>query len=513
MRLDGAGVPLEVALTAKLGHPNLLAVRAHAIIRYAARASSSGCDTPPSQHSASLDSRPPLAPDTAPSSARTAPCTPAAPRWTSQGAGSGFRSGSEDAAGARCSSAGASAGSSPADGAQLGHAARQDAAPSCTSYGGGGSGACSRESSLCGERGSAGRDRGATPPRSARDWDSPGAWGSLPGLGSAGPGRAPADAARPGSAAGAAGAAGRGDGGGPAAQLLASCGAGPGGGGGGGGPAQREEGEVWLLLDFCDRGCLAARARPARALSGVPLLPGDAARPLLLDLWLLVGRTGHGKWLGLGFMVSWHALLPGLCSLACGSDGTATGCRAAAGCTGPPWSCSHGVSMQSEGALRSACGAGLPLACGATRQSIHNSCGVRQAGAGIEPCRLGLQTPERTLADIWGPVCVIIGSEGDPVAQDAARKGWLRTSTLGPADARVVASVMADIAGGMAALHAASVVHGDLSGGARPRRTRRRRAWADGRSACSGAPPGLPGPALEAAPCEQASLPGRRPLV
>jgi hypothetical protein len=83
-------------------------------------------------------------------------------------------------------------------------------------------------------------------------------------------------------------------------------------------------------------------------------------------------------------------------------------------------------------------------------------------------------------------------------AQDAARKGWLRTSTLGSADARVVASIMADIASGMAALHAAGVVHGELSGGARPPRSRRRRAWAGGRSARSGAPPGLPDLALKA---------------
>lgn len=52
-------------------------------------------------------------------------------------------------------------------------------------------------------------------------------------------------------------------------------------------------------------------------------------------------------------------------------------------------------------------------------------------------------------------------------AQDAARKGWLRHTPLGAVDTRVVASVMADVAGGMAALHAAGVVHGDLSGGAR----------------------------------------------
>jgi len=298
MRLDGAGVPLEVALTAKLAHPNLLAARAHAIIRYAARAGSSGSETPPSRRSGSLDSRPPLAPDVAPPAARTALCTPAAPRWPSQGSGSGFSSGFEDAAGARTSSAGASASSGPVDGAQLGHAARQGAAPSCASHGGGGGGACSRESSLCGEQGSCGRSNGATPPRSARDWDSPGAWGSLPGLGSAGPGAAPAGAARPGGATGVAGAAGRGDGGGPAAQLLAGCGAGPGGGGGGGGPAQREEGEVWLLLDFCDRGCLAARARPARAL---PCLSPErraaaargrgAAAAGPLQMRLLVGRN------------------------------------------------------------------------------------------------------------------------------------------------------------------------------------------------------------------------------
>ncbi len=52
------------------------------------------------------------------------------------------------------------------------------------------------------------------------------------------------------------------------------------------------------------------------------------------------------------------------------------------------------------------------------------------------------------------------------LAQDACRKGWLRASPKGPVALDVVLSVASDIASAMIALHAAGVVHGDLSGGA-----------------------------------------------
>ena len=54
--------------------------------------------------------------------------------------------------------------------------------------------------------------------------------------------------------------------------------------------------------------------------------------------------------------------------------------------------------------------------------------------------------------------------------QDACRKGWLRASPTGLVAPAAVLAVAADIAAAMVALHGAGIVHGDLSGGALPRR-------------------------------------------
>ena len=55
MRLNAAGVPLEVALTAGLAHPDLVAARAHAIVRFAPR--SRDRTAAPQRDTASLDGR------------------------------------------------------------------------------------------------------------------------------------------------------------------------------------------------------------------------------------------------------------------------------------------------------------------------------------------------------------------------------------------------------------------------------------------------------------------------
>ena len=75
MRLNAAGVPLEVALTAGLAHPNLVAARAHAIVRFAPR--SRECTAALQRDTASLDGR-----------ARGAPAGPAAGFTAGPAAGS-----------------------------------------------------------------------------------------------------------------------------------------------------------------------------------------------------------------------------------------------------------------------------------------------------------------------------------------------------------------------------------------------------------------------------------------
>lgn len=288
VRRNAEGVPLEVALTANLKHPNLLAARAHTIVRFARRSlgSSSG-GTTPSRHTASEDggaalplrSSAGLSSGFAPVDLSAAGALrPGPPGAGSQTAGSGV--GSPPAAavpprplpGARGggnggrATAGVGTDRSPAGSEPYGQSAMGSNGSSersdCGSLGSSGA----RESQPWGVRGS------ATPPRHPRGWDSPGAWGGSATPMSSYPNPSSYSNQGGGSSAGeaagrlragqrSAGNPERGDqeGAAVAAARAAASWDVMVRDHGGGGRAPQEEGELWLLLDYCNRGCLAVR--------------------------------------------------------------------------------------------------------------------------------------------------------------------------------------------------------------------------------------------------------------
>ena len=266
MRLDAAGVPLEVALTAGLAHPNLLATRAHTIVRFAPR---SGDRTAALQRAAtSLDGRPPAVPAryVAGSMAGSMAGSPA----LAEPAGLPVAVGSAAAMVGQVIGRGgepAAAGTAlpPLPGpVRIGADERLERAMSLSAppaaerlersvSGSSCSGSSWAQMSSAGLAScSAGAMGGtSTPLQDAREWDSPGVWRSLP-----------AACHQPTcEAGGQAGGALRGnprkeDSMATAVQRLSICDSGH---GETKKPAAVEEGEVWLLLDYCNRGCLAVR--------------------------------------------------------------------------------------------------------------------------------------------------------------------------------------------------------------------------------------------------------------
>ena len=288
VRLNAAGVPLEVALTAGLAHPNLVAARAHTIVRFAPRSRDRTAAL--QRDTASLDGR-----------ARGAPAGPAAGSLAGPVAGSAGPAAIGEPAGQRAIVGGVPVLGGQDTGPGVKPAAAGAALPPLPGPVRGGAAAgleraaslsappvvqrlessVSGSSDVCSERSwghtssaspassSAGATGGiATPPQDARECDSPGAWCSSPA------------AANPSPAWGQAGYAPRGnpwkqDSVAPAGRRPDVCDS-----------ARRErkepepkpnpveEGEVWLLLDFCNRGCLGVRPLRPFDCTMSPVCPG-----------------------------------------------------------------------------------------------------------------------------------------------------------------------------------------------------------------------------------------------
>lgn len=272
MRLNTAGVPLEVALTAGLAHPNLVAARAHTIVRFAPRSRDRTAAL--QRDTASLDGR-----------ARGVPAGPAAGFMAGPVAGSAGPATAGKPAGQSAAVGGAAVVEGQDTGSGVKPAAGGAALPPLPGPVRSGADAgleraaslsapaavqrlersVSGSSDVCSERSwaptssagrassSAGAARGtSTPPQDAREWDSPGAWRSLPAAANPNPAC---------EAGGQAGGAPRGD---PRKQDgVALAGRRPdicdSARGERKEPAAVEEGEVWLLLEFCNRGCLGVR--------------------------------------------------------------------------------------------------------------------------------------------------------------------------------------------------------------------------------------------------------------
>lgn len=282
MRLNAAGVPLEVALTAGLAHPNLVAARAHTIVRFAPRSRDRTAVL--QRDTASLDGR-----------ARDATAGPAVGFMAGSVAGSAGPAASAEPAGQPAVVGGAAAVGGRDTGSGVLPAAGGPGLPPLPGHVRGGAEAgperaaslsapptvqrlersISGSSDLCSERswahtssaGLASSNAGATggtrtPPRDAREWDSPGAWRSSPAA------AYPNPAGEAGGQAGGAllGGLRKQDGVAPAGRRPDVCDSARG---------ERkepaavlEEGELWLLLDYCNRGCLGVR--PLRPCSTTP---------------------------------------------------------------------------------------------------------------------------------------------------------------------------------------------------------------------------------------------------